>query len=42
MDKFCSRVTETEQVSHTEDAVLEHNAALCTLQTKVKALEYRA
>lgn len=43
MDKLRSRVAETEQrVSNTEDTVAEHSAALHSLQTKVKALEYRA
>lgn len=43
MDKLWSRVMETEhRVSTTEDEVLEHSVALRTLQTKVKALEYRA
>lgn len=41
-DKLCSRVTETEQqISRRKDEVLEQSAALRTLQTKVKALEYR-
>lgn len=36
-------MTETEQrVSTTEDEVMEHSSALHTLQTKTKALEYRA
>lgn len=43
MDKLLSRVTETEQrIGQTEDDVPEQSAALCTFQTKVKALEYRA
>lgn len=43
MDKLCSRVMETEQgIGQTEDEVLEQLAALRTLRTKVKALEYRA
>lgn len=31
-----------QRIGNTEDAVTEHGAALRTLQTKVKALEYRA
>ncbi|PIO34345.1 hypothetical protein AB205_0040660, partial [Aquarana catesbeiana] len=43
IDKIRSRVTETEQrLSTTEDTIAEHGASLHTLQTKVKALEYKA
>lgn len=43
MDKLCSRVTKTEQrIGQMEENVLEQWTALRTLQTKVKALEYRA
>lgn len=43
IDKLRSRVAETKhRVSKNEDTVVEHRAALRTLQTKVKALEYRA
>lgn len=43
MDKLQSRVVETKQrVSTAEDEILEHSTALRTLQTKGKALEYRA
>lgn len=42
MTKLHSRVRETEQqVSHMEDEVIENTAAIHTLQTKFKALEYR-
>lgn len=41
LDKLRSRVTETEQrIGLTE--VMEHSAALRTLQTKVKSLDYQA
>lgn len=43
IDKLRSRATESEQrLSTTEDTMAEHGVALRTLQTKVKALEYRA
>lgn len=43
IDKIRSRVAETEQrLSTSEDTIAEHGASLRTLQTKVKALEYRA
>lgn len=42
LDKLPTMVTENEQrLGQTEDDVMEHSAALQTLQTKVKALEYR-
>lgn len=42
MYKHPSRVTETEQrVRQTEDMVTEHPSALCTLQSKLKALEHK-
>lgn len=43
VDKLRSRMTETEQrLGTTEDDILEHSAAIQSLQTKIKALEYRA
>lgn len=43
VDKLRSRVTKMEQHgSHTEDTVTEHSSALRTLQTELKALEYKA
>lgn len=43
MNTLRTRVAETEQrVSNTEDTVAEHGAALRMIQTKIKALEYRA
>lgn len=42
VDKRRSRVTETQQrVSLAADTVAEHSSALCSLQTKLKALEYK-
>lgn len=42
LDKLHSRVSEVEhQVGQMEDTVVGHTASLCTLQTKIKALEYK-
>lgn len=43
MDKLRSRVMEMEQrVGPTEDDVMKQSAAIRTLQSKAKALKYRA
>lgn len=43
LDRLRSRMMETEQrVGTAEDELLEHSTAIRSLQTKVKALEYRA
>lgn len=42
LDKLCSRVSEAERrVGQTEDIATEHTASIHTLQTKVRALEYK-
>lgn len=42
IDKLRSLVSETEhRVSATEDKVSEHSFTLCTIQSKIKALEYK-
>lgn len=41
VDKLRCRVFETKLLVGTvEDAVWEHSSALCTIQNKIKALEY--
>lgn len=43
MDKVHSCLTTAEGgVGHVEDIVAEHDGALCTLQSKMKTMEYRA
>lgn len=42
MDKMRTRLSSAEQhLSQTEDTVAEHTSSLRSLQTKIRALEYR-